>query len=122
MRLLCETVVNDILPAVRALIAKELEERGYSQTEIAELLDITQPAVSQYLTAARGREVQRIEQHDAAYTQVQDLIDRIVADAPDEELSRAFCDTCLSIRESGLFDAAFDGSEDMDAACCLRDS
>lgn len=102
MRLVCEDVVSDILPAVRSLIAKELQEKGYSQTEIAELLDITQPAVSQYLNAARGKKVQTIEQDQDCYERVEELVDALLDDKPGEELEREFCDTCLTIRESGV--------------------
>lgn len=120
MRLLCETVVNDILPAVRSLIAKELQERGYTQTEIADVLDITQPAVSQYLSAARGKKVQRIEQDPESYENVEELVNLLLQDETDENLSRAFCDTCRTIRANGLFDEAFDGSDDIEALCDLR--
>ncbi len=119
MRLLCETVVQDILPAVRALIAKELQEEGYNQTEIADALDLTQPAVSQYLSAARGKKVQRIEEDPESAERVEELVSLLMDGAPDDELSRAFCQTCLQIRENELFDAAVDGSEDLSAVCDL---
>lgn len=119
MRLLCETVVKDILPAVRSLIAKDLQEKGYTQTEISDLLGITQPAVSQYLSRARGAKVQRIEQDGAASGEVAELVDLLLADAADEELSAKFCEVCASIRERGLVDASFDDSEDLEGMCDL---
>lgn len=120
MRLICETVVKDILPAVRALIAKDLKEKGYTQTEIAELLDLTQPAVSQYLSAARGSKVQRIEQDETAATHVAELIEMLLDDAPDDDLSRKFCEVCLSVREQGIVNPGFENSEDLDGVCDLR--
>lgn len=120
MRLVCETVVKDVLPSIRSLIAKELKDRGYTQTEIAELLDITQPAVSQYLSKARGAKVQRIEDHDASYERVTGLVDMLLEGRPDEELAEEFCETCIAVRDAGLFEAGFDGSEDMAAECRLR--
>ncbi|MFB6294654.1 MAG: transcriptional regulator, partial [Candidatus Nanohaloarchaea archaeon] len=102
------------------LVAKELQEEGYSQTEIADTLDLTQPAVSQYLNAARGRKVQRIEESPELYTAVQDLVDLLESDAPAEDVSKALCDTCLQIRASGVFDDTADhGSAD---TCLLQDA
>ncbi len=55
MRLPCEIVVKDVLPAIRAMLVKELIERhNLSQVEVACKLGITQPAVSQYLRMLRG--------------------------------------------------------------------
>lgn len=119
MRLVCETVVKDVLPAVRSVMAREMQERGYNQTEIAETLDLTQPAVSQYLSASRGKKVQKIEQDDESYAKVQGLLDLVLEGAPEEEVSQEFCEVCLSIRENGLFDKGFEGSEDMDSMCGL---
>ncbi|KZX15937.1 hypothetical protein MBCUT_11600 [Methanobrevibacter cuticularis] len=51
----CEIVVWYVIPAVRSLLAKELFTLGMKQREISELLDITQPAVSQYLSDKRGK-------------------------------------------------------------------
>lgn len=55
MRPPCEVVVKEILPAIRAMLVKELIERHrLSQVEVARKLGITQPAVSQYLRMLRG--------------------------------------------------------------------
>ena len=51
----CEVVVKDVLPAIRAMLVKELVERHQlSQVEVARKLGITQPAVSQYMRMLRG--------------------------------------------------------------------
>lgn len=51
----CEVVVKDVLPAIRAMLVKELIERHHlSQVDVARKLGITQPAVSQYLRMLRG--------------------------------------------------------------------
>ena len=55
MRPPCEVVVKEVLPAIRAILVKELIERHHlSQVEVARKLGITQPAVSQYLRMLRG--------------------------------------------------------------------
>jgi len=50
----CEIVVWYVIPAIMSELAKELLKRGMKQKEISELLDITQPAVSQYVSDKRG--------------------------------------------------------------------
>ncbi len=50
----CEMVVWYIIPAIRSELAKDLLKLGMKQKRISELMDITQPAVSQYLTDKRG--------------------------------------------------------------------
>jgi predicted transcriptional regulator len=47
-------VVWYVIPTVRSELAKELLKLGMKQKEISELLDITQPAVSQYISDKRG--------------------------------------------------------------------
>lgn len=46
-----------IIPAVRKELVVALKEKGNSQKKIAELLNLTESAVSQYLKAKRAREV-----------------------------------------------------------------
>lgn len=53
----CEIVVWYIIPGIRSILAKELFNLGMKQKEISGMLDITQPAVSQYLSDKRGNEV-----------------------------------------------------------------
>jgi len=45
----CEVAIKDLLPLLRAIVAKELKARGFSQAKIAEMIGVTQPAVSGYL-------------------------------------------------------------------------
>ncbi|MHA3965051.1 MAG: thiamine-phosphate synthase family protein [Candidatus Thorarchaeota archaeon SMTZ1-45] len=50
MRPPCEIVQRDFLRAVRTFVARSLKEEGFSQTEIASKMDMTQAAVSKYLS------------------------------------------------------------------------
>ena len=50
----CEMVVWYVIPAIRSELAKDLLDLGMKQKKISELMDITQPAVSQYITDKRG--------------------------------------------------------------------
>lgn len=53
----CEMVVWYVIPAIRSELAKQLLDLGMKQKDISELMDITQPAVSQYITDKRGSEL-----------------------------------------------------------------
>jgi predicted transcriptional regulator len=50
----CEIVVWYVIPTIRSELAKELLNLGMKQKQISEVLDITQPAVSQYISDKRG--------------------------------------------------------------------
>jgi len=55
MKLVCEILVDEVLPTLRALIGKRLVETyGLSQKNAAERLGLTQPAISQYKRELRG--------------------------------------------------------------------
>ena len=66
----CEMVVWYIIPAIRSELAKDLLKLGMKQKKISELMDITQPAVSQYLTDKRGS---GIEFNDDVKALIQDF-------------------------------------------------
>ena len=53
----CEIVVWYVIPSIRSKLAKELLKLGMKQKEISQMLDITQPAVSQYISDKRGHEL-----------------------------------------------------------------
>lgn len=48
MKFVEEIVVDAFLPAFRALLAKDLCDRGFTQSEITEALGISQSVVSKY--------------------------------------------------------------------------
>jgi predicted fused transcriptional regulator/phosphomethylpyrimidine kinase/predicted transcriptional regulator len=49
----CEVVVKELLPTLRALISYELYTNGLGQAKIAQILGLTQPAVSGYLSSSK---------------------------------------------------------------------
>lgn len=58
MRTVYEIIV-DILPALRSAIARELVGTyGMSQAQVAEIMSVSQPAVSQYLNSIRGKQTE----------------------------------------------------------------
>jgi predicted transcriptional regulator len=99
----CEIAVKSVIPAVKALIATELvEKRGLKQGEVAEILGISQSAVSKYTRKVRGYviKVDDVEQ-------IKPLIHKMTDLLASEPYQRAaflsiFCETCLRIRRTRL--------------------
>jgi hypothetical protein len=52
-----EIEVTYILPAIRRQIALNLIKEGFSQIQVAKVLEVTKAAVSQYVSKKRGKEV-----------------------------------------------------------------
>ena len=84
MRFIEEIVVEEFLPTFRTMLAGELRERGRTQSEVAELLGISQSAVSKY---AHG-EVETNEDI-AGDEAVRELVERLGEGLADGDVSRA---------------------------------
>jgi predicted transcriptional regulator len=99
----CEVGVKTVLPAVKAIMARSIvEKHGLNEKQTADLLGLSQSAISRYLSRERGN-LLNIE----STTEVIDLIDQMVTHlikVPDNktEILKLFCQTCTTIREKGL--------------------
>jgi len=100
----CEVGVKTVLPAVKAIMARNIvEKHGLKEKETAALLGLSQSAVSRYVTRNRGNHLIEIEKAG----EVQVLIDQMVTYLVKEpekklEVMMLFCRTCKAIREKGL--------------------
>ncbi len=103
MRPKCELMVKRILPAVRVAVVKKLAEKHrMKQTEIAERLGITQPAVSQYLNRLRGSRYQSVLRRYGIMSVIDELVEQIVAEERrDEEFSQIYCHICAELSKKG---------------------
>ncbi len=99
----CEVAVKSVVPAIRAGLAKELTQTyKLKQSDIANLLGITQTAVSKYTRDVRGRVVM-IEK----VGEVQQMITETAEMLANGEMSRRqliikFCEICKLVRQKGL--------------------
>ena len=100
----CEIIAQEILPAVRAMIAVNLlKTYGLSQKEVAERMGTTQPAVSQYKREIRGYKTLFIRRNPELLNMVQGLSKKLAyKKIPVEELTFEFCKICIEIRKKGL--------------------
>lgn len=106
MRPPCETIVKDIFPAFRALVARNLIKRyNFTQVEAAKKLGITQPAVSYYLSSKRGRKKLRALE---AILFIKDAVNKITQDIVENkidftDLTGAMCYICKVIKNRDEF-------------------
>jgi uncharacterized protein len=100
----CEVGVKTVLPAVKAIMARNIvEKHGLKEKDTAELLGLSQSAISRYVNHGRGNNLLEIEKT----VEVQVLIDQMVTYLVKEptrkhEIMLLFCQTCKTIREKGL--------------------
>lgn len=92
----CEIVVWYVIPAIRSELAKELLKLGMRQKQISELLDITQPAVSQYISEKRGHGLKfEPEIHVMIQKFAKDLVDE---NADQHDIISKMCEICKKIK------------------------
>lgn len=97
MKFPCEIIVWEVLPCIRAALAKELIKKGLSQNEISIMLGITQAAVSQYTSKKRGS---RLDFPEDAKNEIKKLADDLVQ-SPVNDLIARICKICMKVRADG---------------------
>jgi len=99
----CEVAVKSVIPAVRAVLAKELAEKhNMKQNQVAEILGISQSAVSKYNSKVRGHVIE-IEDIEEIKTPINNMITLLVNRKNQRtEILKLFCQTCIIIRKKGL--------------------
>jgi len=101
----CESIVPAVLPALRALVAKELVEQfSLSQVEVARRLGITQAAVSQYLSQKRGNQLlHRLESVPEVKSGVLKVAANLGTEStPPVDAMLVFCSLCEVLRRDSV--------------------
>jgi predicted transcriptional regulator len=103
MKLPCEITAKSLVPAIRALLAKELIiTHGMKQIEAANLLGITQTAISKYAHNVRGRVIS-IEEDKEITERIKKTATSITEKRLDRtEIAVEICYTCRLVREKRL--------------------
>ena len=113
MRFEVEVISEEILPAIRSMMATRLsDDYGLNQEEIADKLGLTQPAVSQYLSTSRAnRDIVRKLENDM---QVDVLIDDATEKAAnDKDYSKEVSQLLTTTRDKGLLKERFQDTGDI---------
>lgn len=95
----CEAVLKGFLPGMKASVSKLLvNEYGFSQTEAAEKLGLTQAAVSKYLSGDYSNEIKKLERNKLVREKSQ-LIAREIVEKKvgKKQVSTMVCDTCSNL-------------------------
>lgn len=100
MRPPCEIVVWYVIPSIRSELAKELLKLGMKQKQISELLDITQPAVSQYISDKRGHGIKFDDK-------TQNMIKIFAKDMMEKKIEqgdviRRMCEICKNVKSEEI--------------------
>ena len=99
----CEVGVKTVLPAVKAIMARTIvEKHGLNEKQTADLLGLSQSAVSRYIGRERGN-LLNIESTPEVLTLIDQMVNHLIK-APDDKtkILKLFCQTCTTIREKGL--------------------
>jgi predicted transcriptional regulator len=100
----CEVGVQTVLPAIKALMARTImEKHGMREKQVAEILGLSQSAISRYTTKDRGNII-TIENVPEVQTLIDQMIKLLLYEKPHPttEILELFCQTCKIIREKGL--------------------
>jgi len=103
MLLPCEVAIKSVIPAIRSAIARELTQSyGLKQKEVAQLLGVTQTAVSKYTRHARGAVLEVKEVEDAQPVLKETVFSLANGEMDKYELAEKLCLVCEIIRKRGL--------------------
>ena len=100
----CEVGVKTVLPAIRAVMARVIvEKHGMKEQQAAEILGLSQSAISRYTTKNRGNII-TIEDVPEVQTLIDHMINLLLYEKSHQtiEIMKLFCETCKIIREKGL--------------------
>ena len=104
MKPVCEVMVLEVFPGLRAILARTLvEKHGFSQKIAADKLGTTQPAISQYRRELRGSKIKSLEDNPAILQMINSISERTASgNLSPEEISGEFCEVCKFMRKEGL--------------------
>ncbi|SFR91866.1 hypothetical protein SAMN05216559_0979 [Halomicrobium zhouii] len=96
MHFIEEVVVDEFLPTFRSMLAEELRERSLTQSEVADLLGISQSAVSKYVHGDVERNQRLLEDKP-----LQDLVERLAEGLASGDVTpvQALVETEVFVRE-----------------------
>jgi hypothetical protein len=99
----CEVGVKTVLPAVKAIMARQIvEKHGLNEQQTAELLGLSQSAVSRYISKERGNLLE-INGSSEVLALIEQMVTSLIKDPNNKtEVLTLFCQICTAIREKGL--------------------
>jgi predicted transcriptional regulator len=103
MKIACETFATDILPKLRALIAKNLLDiHKLNQQEAAKRLFTSQSAISQYYRSLRGSKTKLLQKDKDIENEIEKLSQKLAKGLNKEEFVNELCNLCKLIRKKEI--------------------
>jgi predicted transcriptional regulator len=104
MKPVCEIIVQEILPSVRAMVAVKLTNTyGLSQEQAAKRMGTTQPAISQYKREIRGHKSKVFRQNPKLTEMVEEIAKKAASgELAAHEITLEFCGICKYLRAQGI--------------------
>jgi predicted transcriptional regulator len=99
----CEVGVKTVLPAVKAIMARSMvEKHELNEKQAADLLGLSQSAVSRYVGRERGN-LLKIENASEVLALIDQMVTSLIKEPQNKSrILELFCKTCTAIREKGL--------------------
>ncbi|MDO9516827.1 MAG: transcriptional regulator [Methanosarcinaceae archaeon] len=99
MKTPCEIMVQKVLPAIRAELARNMMmEHNCTQQKVAETLGLSRAAVSQYVSEKRGAE---IDFSDETKKVIRNLAAGLLGDISIKDKVTGMCNACRFVQRSG---------------------
>ncbi|SES77783.1 hypothetical protein SAMN04488587_0933 [Methanococcoides vulcani] len=109
MKPTCEIMVQKVLPAIRAELARSMMvDHGCTQQQVADILGLSRAAVSQYVSAKRGAEVGFSEE---TIEEIRTFATKLVNGSSDKVLTEGMCNVCKFVQRSGWLYKNVPGAE-----------
>lgn len=104
MKPVCEVMVMEVLPGIRAMVARKLvEKHGLSQKKAADKLGTTQPAISQYKREVRGSRFRSLESSPRVIEMIDSIAERTASGKLEQDgITAEFCEICRFMKKEGL--------------------
>jgi predicted transcriptional regulator len=99
----CEVGVKTVLPAIKALMARNIvEKHGMNEQQVAKILGLSQSAISRYKTKDRGNII-TLENEPEVQKLIEQMTTFLIYEPhKKKEILELFCATCETIRKKGL--------------------
>ncbi len=100
MKTTCEIMVQKVLPAIRAELSRTMIfEHGCTQQDVADILELSRAAVSQYVSEKRGAEVDFSDETQKEIKKFASvLLDQGLSS---QEKTQGMCGICSFVQKSG---------------------
>jgi uncharacterized protein len=100
MKTTCEIMVQKVLPAIRAELSRTMIfEYRCTQQDVADILELSRAAVSQYVSEKRGAEVDFSEETQKEIRKFASVL--LSRDLSTMEKSKGMCSICSFVQKSG---------------------